>query len=226
MIWIYIPPAENKSHSILQEIIFNGLDSSSDEDDYVENTTAQRRKVESCGTPSALCFPHSLDLISYFIFSHRNAFVSIRVLARSPMAAEVTPAAASRAGGFTTQSTGPHATNAGQMHKHPPAWAGPVWPDAGRTMLDWPIRDQHDDTANRSNLPRSNARVLVRVSERVPSSPGQSLEDARQTGEWVCPKCQGNCNCSFCRRKSGLVPTGPLVYIAREKGYAGVSEYL
>jgi len=55
---------------------------------------------------------------------------------------------------------------------------------------------------------------------------GESLEDARQTGEWVCPKCRGNCNCSFCRRKSGLAPTGQLAPKARQKGFASVSEYL
>jgi len=32
---------------------------------------------------------------------------------------------------------------------------------------------------------------------------GQSLAEALKTGEWVCPKCTGNCNCSFCMKKRG-----------------------
>ncbi|CAG8550555.1 9157_t:CDS:2 [Ambispora leptoticha] len=46
---------------------------------------------------------------------------------------------------------------------------------------------------------------------------GENLEEARKTGEWICPKCRDICNCSFCRRKKGLAPTGLLKSIALRK---------
>lgn len=63
---------------------------------------------------------------------------------------------------------------------------------------------------------------------------GESLEDCLTSGEWVCPKCNGmrsfdqpgNCNCSFCMRKSGKAPTGQLKHKALSLGYASVKEYL
>ncbi|GES77674.1 hypothetical protein GLOIN_2v1633941 [Rhizophagus clarus] len=36
---------------------------------------------------------------------------------------------------------------------------------------------------------------------------GQTLQDARESGEWNCPKCRDVCNCSFCRKKKGLSAT-------------------
>ena len=44
--------------------------------------------------------------------------------------------------------------------------------------------------------------------------------------DWSCPKCQGNCNCSVCRRKAGLLPTGLMGPQAFAAGFAGVEQYL
>ncbi|CAG8500696.1 13478_t:CDS:2 [Acaulospora morrowiae] len=55
---------------------------------------------------------------------------------------------------------------------------------------------------------------------------GETLEDARKSGEWNCPKCRGVCNCSFCRKKKGLPATGILKYYALANGYTSVMHYL
>ncbi|CAG8484668.1 8497_t:CDS:2 [Diversispora eburnea] len=55
---------------------------------------------------------------------------------------------------------------------------------------------------------------------------GETLEEARESGEWSCPKCRGVCNCSFCRRKKGLPATGILKYHALANGYNSVMDYL
>src|SRR3954471_16483987 len=55
---------------------------------------------------------------------------------------------------------------------------------------------------------------------------GQTLQDARESGEWNCPKCRDVCNCSFCRKKKGLSATGILKHIALKAGYGSVMEYL
>ncbi|CAB4408958.1 unnamed protein product [Rhizophagus irregularis] len=55
---------------------------------------------------------------------------------------------------------------------------------------------------------------------------GQTLQDARESGEWNCPKCRDVCNCSFCRKKKGLSATGILKHIAIKAGYNSVMEYL
>ena len=44
--------------------------------------------------------------------------------------------------------------------------------------------------------------------------------------DWRCPKCCGNCNCSVCRRKAGLEPTGVMGPQAAAAGFAGVEQYL
>jgi len=55
---------------------------------------------------------------------------------------------------------------------------------------------------------------------------GQTIEQARATGEWKCPVCLDICNCSFCRRKKGLAPTGIMINRARAAGYESVHGYL
>lgn len=44
--------------------------------------------------------------------------------------------------------------------------------------------------------------------------------------DWRCPKCCGNCNCSVCRRKAGLEPTGVMGAQALAAGFAGVEQFL
>jgi hypothetical protein len=44
--------------------------------------------------------------------------------------------------------------------------------------------------------------------------------------DWQCPKCCGNCNCSVCRRKAGLEPTGVMGATAVAAGFASVEQYL
>ena len=44
--------------------------------------------------------------------------------------------------------------------------------------------------------------------------------------DWRCPKCCGNCNCSVCRRKAGLEPTGVMGATAVAAGFASVEQYL
>ncbi|KAJ3062422.1 hypothetical protein HDU98_001719, partial [Podochytrium sp. JEL0797] len=55
---------------------------------------------------------------------------------------------------------------------------------------------------------------------------GESVDVEREKGNWVCPKCRGICNCSFCMAKRGKLPTGQLKYTALEQGYKCVSDML
>ncbi|XP_040371544.1 uncharacterized protein LOC112189585 isoform X2 [Rosa chinensis] len=55
---------------------------------------------------------------------------------------------------------------------------------------------------------------------------GEKAEEVELLEDWNCPKCRGNCNCSFCRKKQGLKPTGLLVHTAKEGGFGSVSEML
>ncbi|PWA72824.1 zinc-finger domain of monoamine-oxidase A repressor R1 [Artemisia annua] len=48
-------------------------------------------------------------------------------------------------------------------------------------------------------------------------------EKALESGNWICPRCRGICNCSFCMKKRGLIPTGVLVRNVKVEGLASVS---
>ena len=63
---------------------------------------------------------------------------------------------------------------------------------------------------------------------------GEDIDDAVASGEWVCPKCRGNCgegcvtccNCGPCRKAAGLSPTHQMISIARSNGFDNVHDYL
>lgn len=55
---------------------------------------------------------------------------------------------------------------------------------------------------------------------------GESAVDALKDPKWVCPPCRGLCNCSICRTRSGLPPTGILAPIVKEEGFSSVMDYL
>ncbi|XP_019442790.1 PREDICTED: uncharacterized protein LOC109347408 isoform X1 [Lupinus angustifolius] len=55
---------------------------------------------------------------------------------------------------------------------------------------------------------------------------GEEVDQVELLSNWSCPKCRGNCNCSFCRKKQGLVPTGQLVKTAKASGFKSVDELL
>lgn len=55
---------------------------------------------------------------------------------------------------------------------------------------------------------------------------GQQAAVAIELGNWTCPKCSGNCNCSLCLKKRGFKPTGILIHAAKAKGYSSVSEMI
>lgn len=44
--------------------------------------------------------------------------------------------------------------------------------------------------------------------------------------DWACPPCRGLCNCSICRTRNGLAPTGILAPTAHEEGFSSVMDYL
>ncbi|XP_076944975.1 uncharacterized protein LOC143615850 [Bidens hawaiensis] len=55
---------------------------------------------------------------------------------------------------------------------------------------------------------------------------GENAEEAAASGDWICPRCRGKCNCSFCMKKKGCIPTGSLTRIAIQNGYKSVSNLL
>ncbi|KAI3976222.1 hypothetical protein MKX01_019168 [Papaver californicum] len=55
---------------------------------------------------------------------------------------------------------------------------------------------------------------------------GEKAEEVKLLDGWHCPKCRGICNCSFCRKKRGDIPTGMLIHRAKATGYESVSQLL
>ncbi|ORX82853.1 hypothetical protein K493DRAFT_90700 [Basidiobolus meristosporus CBS 931.73] len=55
---------------------------------------------------------------------------------------------------------------------------------------------------------------------------GMTVKQAKASGNWLCPVCQGICNCSICRRRKGLPPTGILAHVCDRLGYASAAELL
>ncbi|CAN6272533.1 unnamed protein product [Urochloa humidicola] len=55
---------------------------------------------------------------------------------------------------------------------------------------------------------------------------GENAEDAAEKEDWICPKCRGICNCSFCRKKKGEMPTGIMAHIAKASGCTSVHDLL
>ncbi|CAG8485032.1 6027_t:CDS:10 [Scutellospora calospora] len=84
-----------------------------------------------------------------------------------------------------------------------------------------------EDKVQCTNVLENGTLCKVMMDERcLIGRYGETLEEARSSGEWNCPKCRGVCNCSFCRRKKGLPATGILKHLALAKGYNSVMEYL
>ena len=56
---------------------------------------------------------------------------------------------------------------------------------------------------------------------------GENVDEANAAGgTWRCPSCRDLCNCSFCRTRKGLPPTGTLYRRAVKEGFASVAHYL
>ncbi|RLM79445.1 uncharacterized protein C2845_PM12G12260 [Panicum miliaceum] len=55
---------------------------------------------------------------------------------------------------------------------------------------------------------------------------GENAEEVEGKEDWICPKCRGICNCSFCRKKKGEMPTGIMAHIAKASGCTSVHDLL
>lgn len=55
---------------------------------------------------------------------------------------------------------------------------------------------------------------------------GEDIVKALLDEKWSCPPCRDICNCSICRNRKGLPPTGILTPLALHKGYDSVTHYL
>lgn len=55
---------------------------------------------------------------------------------------------------------------------------------------------------------------------------GEDVETTLKNPKWICPFCRGICNCSFCRRRSGRLPTGILAHVATKQGFKSVHHLL
>ncbi|KAM7280353.1 hypothetical protein ACFE04_007487 [Oxalis oulophora] len=74
---------------------------------------------------------------------------------------------------------------------------------------------------------QANAPCTVKLCNRcLHNRYGENKDDVLLLDDWKCPKCRGICNCSFCRKKEGQLPTGILAHTARENGFASVSDLL
>ncbi|XP_050425991.1 uncharacterized protein LOC126836534 [Adelges cooleyi] len=55
---------------------------------------------------------------------------------------------------------------------------------------------------------------------------GEDVAEVLLNPKWACPPCRGLCNCSICRRKVGMEPTGTLVPHMSVSGFQSVSDML
>ncbi|KAG6505552.1 hypothetical protein ZIOFF_037912 [Zingiber officinale] len=55
---------------------------------------------------------------------------------------------------------------------------------------------------------------------------GENILETSKNPNWICPVCRGICNCSLCRIKKGLTPTGILYKKVVNLGYKSVAHYL
>eukprot|EP01116_Phalansterium_solitarium_P021572 TRINITY_DN676_c1_g1_i1.p1 TRINITY_DN676_c1_g1~~TRINITY_DN676_c1_g1_i1.p1 ORF type:complete len:444 (+),score=18.39 TRINITY_DN676_c1_g1_i1:114-1445(+) len=54
---------------------------------------------------------------------------------------------------------------------------------------------------------------------------GENIDEVKLRTDWICPRCRGFCNCSICRVRAGLLPTGIAVHTAAARGYPSVAHY-
>lgn len=83
-----------------------------------------------------------------------------------------------------------------------------------------------DFVASCKNLKKDNVCTIRFCHKCLLNRYGEKAEEVELLDTWNCPKCRGECNCSFCRKKQGLKPTGLLVHTAKESGFGSVSEML
>ncbi|XP_026678507.1 cell division cycle-associated protein 7-like [Diaphorina citri] len=55
---------------------------------------------------------------------------------------------------------------------------------------------------------------------------GEDIVKALLNENWACPPCRDICNCSICRNRKGLPPTGIMTPLALTKGFESVKDYL
>ncbi|KAL1459805.1 hypothetical protein WDU94_011759 [Cyamophila willieti] len=55
---------------------------------------------------------------------------------------------------------------------------------------------------------------------------GEDIVKALLDENWSCPPCRDICNCSICRNRKGLPPTGIMTPLALGKGFDSVKDYL
>ncbi|XP_020253340.1 uncharacterized protein LOC109830481 isoform X2 [Asparagus officinalis] len=55
---------------------------------------------------------------------------------------------------------------------------------------------------------------------------GKNTDEVGKLESWICPKCRGVCNCSFCMKRKGFQPTGVLAHVAKSNGFNSVHELL
>ncbi|CAA7035822.1 unnamed protein product [Microthlaspi erraticum] len=55
---------------------------------------------------------------------------------------------------------------------------------------------------------------------------GEHVLEALENPDWICPRCRGICNCSFCRKHKGWLPTGAAYRKICKLGYKSVAHYL
>ena len=55
---------------------------------------------------------------------------------------------------------------------------------------------------------------------------GQDLKVILKDPNWACPMCQGNCECSVCKRRKGEAANGNLTLKAKSKGFDSVVDYI
>ena len=55
---------------------------------------------------------------------------------------------------------------------------------------------------------------------------GEDARMALKDPNWCCPPCLDICNCSICRNRMGKGATGPITWLAHEKGFKSVKDYL
>ncbi|KAK3152897.1 hypothetical protein QOZ80_2BG0165030 [Eleusine coracana subsp. coracana] len=98
-------------------------------------------------------------------------------------------------------------------------------PENGKTCHQ--CRQKTTDFAAACKLVKKKGQCTIKFCKKcLLNRYGEHAEEVEKKNDWTCPKCRGICNCSFCRKKKGEMPTGIMAHLAKSSGCASVHDLL